>query len=111
MLYEEMNTMDSAESFNGKILAHPPMRNALISGLLTGIAFGLRHLGYIPPFAEISIYVTAIILGGYHWSREGIDGFLIPSALVGAISTAMAVFFHEISELLAVGNGLRVAKH
>jgi Cd2+/Zn2+-exporting ATPase len=35
---------------------------------------------------------------------------LIPSALVGLINVAIAVFFHEASELLAVANGLRVAK-
>jgi len=35
---------------------------------------------------------------------------LIPSALVGLIDVAIAVFFHEASELLAVANGLRVAK-
>lgn len=61
------------EGFEGKWYAHPPMRNALISGLLTGIAFVLGHLGFIPSIAEISIYVVAILLGGYHWSREGIE--------------------------------------
>ena len=35
---------------------------------------------------------------------------LIPSALIGIMTVAMAVFFHEASELLAVANGLRVAK-
>jgi Cd2+/Zn2+-exporting ATPase len=49
------------------------MRNALIAGLLTGIAFVLAHLGVIPSLIEISIYVVAILLGGYHWSREGIE--------------------------------------
>jgi Cd2+/Zn2+-exporting ATPase len=37
-------------------------------------------------------------------------GVLIPSALVGIMSVAVAVFAHETSELLAVANGLRVAK-
>ena len=35
---------------------------------------------------------------------------LIPSALIGIMTVAIAVFFHEGSELLAVANGLRVAK-
>jgi P-type E1-E2 ATPase len=34
---------------------------------------------------------------------------LIPSALVGIMTVAIAVLFHEVSELLAVANGLRVA--
>jgi Cd2+/Zn2+-exporting ATPase len=36
---------------------------------------------------------------------------LIPTSLIGMMSVAMAVFFHESSELLAVANGLRVAKN
>lgn len=36
---------------------------------------------------------------------------LIPAALIGILSPAMAVTFHETSELLAVGNGLRVARN
>lgn len=35
---------------------------------------------------------------------------LILSALVGIMSVAIAVFFHEASELLAVANGLRMVK-
>jgi cation transport ATPase len=35
---------------------------------------------------------------------------LIPSALIGIMGVALAVFFHEASELLAVANGLRVAR-
>ena len=35
---------------------------------------------------------------------------LIPSALLGALSVVAAVFIHEISELLAMANGLRVRK-
>ncbi len=34
---------------------------------------------------------------------------LVPSALLGILTVAIAVLFHEISELLAVANGLRVA--
>ena len=61
------------KTFGGKWYAHPPMRNALIAGFLVGAAFGLAHLSIIPPPAEISIYMIAILLGGYHWSREGIE--------------------------------------
>ncbi|HLG30351.1 MAG TPA: HAD-IC family P-type ATPase, partial [Candidatus Brocadiales bacterium] len=35
---------------------------------------------------------------------------LIPSPLIGIMTVAIAVFFHEGSELLAVANGLRVAR-
>lgn len=59
--------------FEGKWYTHPPMRNALIAGLLIGIATGLGYFGFIPSIAEILIYIIAIILGGYHWGREGIE--------------------------------------
>jgi Cd2+/Zn2+-exporting ATPase len=36
--------------------------------------------------------------------------FLIPSALVGALTVVAAVLVHEISELLAVANGVRAAR-
>lgn len=36
---------------------------------------------------------------------------LIPSALLGAITIVLAVVAHEVSELLAVANGLRVARY
>ncbi|MGH2804539.1 MAG: heavy metal translocating P-type ATPase, partial [Thermoleophilaceae bacterium] len=35
--------------------------------------------------------------------------FLIPSALVGALTVVAAVLIHEVSELLAVANGVRAA--
>ena len=35
---------------------------------------------------------------------------LIPSAVIGVMSVAIAVIFHEVSELLAVANGLRMVR-
>ncbi|MFQ6612510.1 MAG: hypothetical protein ACE5D2_05350 [Fidelibacterota bacterium] len=46
------------------------MRNALIAGLITGMAFTLSHLEFISSFAEFFIYIIAILLGGYHWGRK-----------------------------------------
>lgn len=64
------------EFFEGKWYAYSPLRNALIAGLLVGVAFSLAHLGIISNAAEIVIYTVAILLGGYHWSREGVEEFL-----------------------------------
>ncbi|MBW2048219.1 MAG: cadmium-translocating P-type ATPase [Deltaproteobacteria bacterium] len=61
------------EGFEGPWWRHPPMRNALAAGVLTGTAFVLGHFGTIGPFVEIPVYVIAILLGGYHWAREGIE--------------------------------------
>ena len=35
---------------------------------------------------------------------------LIPSAIIGVIGISVAVLFHEVSELIAIANGLRAAK-
>ncbi len=65
--------MESMETFEGRWFNYPPLRNALIAGLLTGLAFSLAHLGWIPPLAEIAMYAIAIPIGGFHWAREGLE--------------------------------------
>lgn len=64
---------EKEKTFEGKWYQHPAMRNALLAGLLTGIAFGLGYFKIISSAAEIPIYIVAIILGGYYWIREGIE--------------------------------------
>ncbi|ROQ92185.1 heavy metal translocating P-type ATPase [Desulfosoma caldarium] len=59
--------------FEGAWYAYPPVRNALLAGLLTGFSFALAHGGWLPRSAEIAAYLVAMILGGYHWSREGFE--------------------------------------
>lgn len=68
--------MEKEGIFEGKWYAYLPIRNALVAGSLTGIAFSFAHLGLISSFAETGTYVIAILLGGYHWSREGIEKLL-----------------------------------
>lgn len=61
------------KEFEGKWYQHHVMRSALIAGGLSTTAFVLKHKGFIPPSVEISIYIIAIIIGGRHWFREGIE--------------------------------------
>ncbi|MFH1841007.1 MAG: HAD-IC family P-type ATPase, partial [Candidatus Shapirobacteria bacterium] len=102
------------DGFEGKLYAHPPMRNALIAGGLTILAFGLGHLGIIPSGFEIAIYIIAIVIGGYHWTREGIEelieckevgiellmlGATIGSAILGMWDeAAFLVFIYGVAE-------------
>jgi len=58
--------------FQGRWYAYPPLRNALIAGLIAGVAFGLTHLGVIDEFVASVLYAVAIMLGGYHWLTEGL---------------------------------------
>jgi Cd2+/Zn2+-exporting ATPase len=62
--------------FEGRWYEYPPMRNALIAGLLTVTAFSLAHLQVIPSAVEISLFIVAICIGGYYWIREGIEEFI-----------------------------------
>ncbi len=59
--------------FDGKWYTHPPMRNALVSGVIVGIAFTLAKLNIVPGKVEIGLYIVAMAIGGYHWIREGIE--------------------------------------
>ena len=61
------------EGFNGPWWRYPPLRNALLAGLIAGAGFVLAHLDLIPERIENVFYWLAIPLGGWHWSREGIE--------------------------------------
>jgi hypothetical protein len=54
---------DDEDIFVGKWFEYPLIRNAIISGSLTIIALGLAHTGRIPPQAEISVFLVAIVIG------------------------------------------------
>ena len=112
MSHKEKNK--EQDGFDGKLYAHPPMRNALIAGGLTLMAFGLGHLGIILHGFEIVIYIFAIIIGGYHWTREGIEelieckevgiellmvGATVGSAILGMWDeAAFLVFIYGVAE-------------
>ncbi|PKG31619.1 cation-translocating P-type ATPase, partial [Methanoregula sp.] len=66
-----------------------------LSKVPEAIAFGKKALSISNQNIVFSVAVLAI---------------LIPGALLGVLGVTLAVIFHEASELLAVGNGLRVAK-
>jgi len=111
-----MSHGEDHESFEGPWYAHPQMRNALLAGLLAGAAFTLAHTRIISGSAEIGLYAIAILLGGYHWSREGIEelvrhrrlgiDILMMAAAVGAAvlgmwdEAAFLVFLYATAEAL-----------
>ncbi|HLC04415.1 MAG TPA: hypothetical protein VJK02_15375, partial [Anaerolineales bacterium] len=111
-----MSHGEDHEGFEGPWYAHPQMRNALLAGLLAGAAFTLAHTRIISGSAEIGLYAIAILLGGYHWSREGIEelvkhrrlgiDILMMAAAVGAAvlgmwdEAAFLVFLYATAEAL-----------
>ncbi|HJX16617.1 MAG TPA: cation-translocating P-type ATPase [Acidiferrobacterales bacterium] len=68
-----MRENQNENGFTGSWWRYPPLRNALLSGLITGTGFALAHLGFIPERIENVFYWIAIPLGGWHWAREGIE--------------------------------------
>jgi len=72
---------------------------ALMADDLAKVEEALRLGRLVRQISKQNIIFSLIVLG-----------LLIPSALGGFLSVAAAVFFHEASELLAVANGLRVAR-
>ncbi len=59
--------------FEGPWWRYPPLRHALLSGLIAGSGFAAGHLGFVTQTVENIFYWVAIPLGGWHWTREGIE--------------------------------------
>ncbi|MCD6116962.1 heavy metal translocating P-type ATPase [bacterium] len=68
-----MDDTGKEEEFSGKWFLYPPLRNALASGAVTTITFILARAGIVPYNISIYIFAFAMIIGGYHWIREGIE--------------------------------------
>jgi len=64
---------EKENGFDGPWWLYPPLRNALAAGLIAGAGFVLAHLGLIAESIENVFYWIAIPLGGWHWTREGIE--------------------------------------
>lgn len=61
------------EAFEGKWWQFPPLRNALIAGAIAAATFGANWMFGLPPAISTGFYVVAILLGGLHWIREGLE--------------------------------------
>jgi len=72
---------------------------ALMGDDLTKVIYAIRLGQRAQTISKQNIVFSLALLAG-----------LIPAALFGLITVAMAVIFHEVSELLAVANGLRVTR-
>ncbi len=59
--------------YEGRWYGHPPLRNALIAGMIATGAFVLTKFGVLSTPAEIGLFIVAILLGGYHWAKEGLE--------------------------------------
>ena len=63
-------------AYDGVWYCHPPLRNALIAGIIAGFGILLGHLEIIPTSIENLFLLIGILIGAYHWTREGIEELL-----------------------------------
>lgn len=64
---------EKAAGFSGSWWRFPPLRNALLAGVIAGCAFALEVAGVLGAPVAMWAYIVAIPLGGAHWIREGIE--------------------------------------
>lgn len=63
---------EKAAGFSGPWWMFPPLRNALLAGVIAGTTFLLEIAGVLPEAIAKWLYIAAIPLGGWHWIREGL---------------------------------------
>jgi|GEM_PF-2609500 len=85
--------------YNGPWYLFPPLRNALLAGVLVLIHGILLYVSVIDGWMGLPLFGIAILLGGYHWAREGVEElvqhrrigieFLMIAATIGAIALGL----------------------
>jgi Cd2+/Zn2+-exporting ATPase len=75
------NDCDDDGAYEGEWYGFPPLRNALIAGLIAGLGFILGYLGIIPEPVRILVILVAILLGAYHWAKEGFEKLIHEHAI------------------------------
>ncbi|MCX6700964.1 MAG: heavy metal translocating P-type ATPase [Methanomicrobiales archaeon] len=60
-------------AYEGEWYGFPPLRNATIAAGIAILGFILGLFGVIPELAVNLFFVVAILLGAYHWAREGFE--------------------------------------
>ena len=63
----------SEDGFEGPWWQYPPLRNALLAGLIAVTAYILARTGNLSDGAENLLYWIAIPIGGYLWAKEGME--------------------------------------
>ena len=97
---------EAATGFSGPWWMFPPLRNALLAGIIAGAAFVLEWFGIVGHSPAMLAYIVAIPLGGWHWIREGVEE-LIAERVVGIevlmiAATLGAVFLGMLDEAAAL---------
>ncbi|MBA2849363.1 cation-translocating P-type ATPase [Thermosulfuriphilus ammonigenes] len=89
--------MAEEKLFRGPWWQYPPLVAAIVAGIISGAAFVLAHTNLLPPGIEKALYLLAIIIGGLHWMREGLERLLsqgridIKILMIGATGGSVAL--------------------
>ena len=67
---------DEVENFEGPWYRFPPMRNALVSGVLLLVGWLVERFTGAPGYVPIGVFVLAIAVGAYYWAKEGLEEFV-----------------------------------
>jgi len=107
---------DHEAIFAGRWYSYPPLRNALVAGVIAAITFALAGAELLPDVVETVAWSVAIVLGGYYWVREGFEGLifereisidvLMVAATVGSIILGMWDEAAALVVLYAAAEGL-----
>ncbi|MCJ7765183.1 MAG: cation-translocating P-type ATPase [Thiovulaceae bacterium] len=65
--------LEEKNEFQGPWWQYPPLRNALLAGLISLIAFIFEQTHIITEATAIWMYWISIPLGGYIWAKEGVE--------------------------------------
>jgi len=65
--------LENENEFQGPWWRYPPLRNALLAGVLSFFAFIFEQMQIITETAAIWMYWISIPLGGYIWAKEGVE--------------------------------------
>jgi Cd2+/Zn2+-exporting ATPase len=81
--------------FEGPWFKHPILRNTLLATVVASMAYLLGHMRLITHTTEMTLFLVAVVVGGYHWSKEAIEElisereigieFLMMAATIGCL--------------------------
>ena len=98
--------------YNGPWYLFPPLRNALLAGVLVLIHGILLYVSVIDGWMGLPLFGIAILLGGYHWAREGVEELVqhrrigIEFLMIAATSGAIALGLFDEAAILVVLYGI-----
>ena len=113
-----MTSAPAALRWREAIYRFPPLRNAVIAGLLTSAGVLLQLAGGGPKSASIGLYSAAIVLGGWFFTKEGLEELvkehevgieiLMLAAAAGSIALGL---FEEAAALVVLYSSAEAVEH